>query len=272
MEKEDKGGFVIRSVVFRQKDLSGFGEQIRAASGKENQLLPREDKIRETIVCSKNAYYHSQEDQHSSYFEFLFTQSKFIKKGWWLGQFLLLLGLWALMYLENSEYIKRMAGVMIPLFVIMMVPELWKNRRNQSTEIENAAYFTLRQIYSARLTIFAMVDLVLLSIFMTAVSLMIQLSIWEMLICLVIPFNVTCCICFTILFSRQFSSEYLAVTLSLVWSFLWSRIILCDSIYMAVSWEVWIMLLLFSASYLVFAVWKVLKNSEKDCEVNISWS
>lgn len=266
MDREDKD----RSV--RQKELMKFGEQMRAAARKENQLLPREDKIRETIACSKCAYYRSREDQRSSYFEFLFTQSKFIKKGWWVGQFLLLLGLWAMMCLEQSEYIKRMAGVVIPVFVVMMLPELWKNRRNQSTEIENAAYFTLRQIYSARLTLFAMVDLVLLSVFMTAMALTVQLGIWEMLICLVIPFNVTCCICFTILFSRRFGSEYLAVTLSLVWSFLWSRIVLCDSIYRTVSKEIWIVLLLLSASYLVFAVWKVLKNSQEDCEVNVLWS
>lgn len=233
----------------------------------------REEKIRETCIRAKNAFYKSEQDQRCTYFEFLFTQSKYIKKGWWAGQFLLLAALWALLYLESgSGYVKNLMGVMIPLFVIMMMPELWKNQRCQSTEIENTSYFTLRQVYSARITIFAMVDLVLLSLFVTVISTTVQISIWDVIINLAIPFNVTCCICFTILYSRRFHSEYLAVTLCLAWSFVWWRIILWDDIYTAVSQPVWIGLLMMSTVYLIFSAWKVLKNSQEDCEVNVLWN
>lgn len=253
-------------MVKKRKDHEIYGAE-------ENIPHAREEKIRETCIRAKNAFYQGQQEQRCTYFEFMFTQSKYIKKGWWAGQFALLFVLWIVIYLEgNSRYIKSFMGVLIPVFVIMMMPELWKNRRCQSTEIENAAYFSLRQVYSARMTIFAMVDLVLLSAFLTVMSITVKISVWDMIVNLAIPFNVTCCICFTILFSKRFGSEYLAVALCLVWAFAWWKIILWEGVYTAISQPVWIGLLVMSTVYLVFSVWKVLKNSSEDCEVNVSWS
>lgn len=47
-------------------------------------------------------------------------------------------------YLENADddfYIQRSLGVIASLFVILVIPEFWKNCSNKSMEIEAVSYF-----------------------------------------------------------------------------------------------------------------------------------
>lgn len=59
-------------------------------------------------------------------------------------------------------------GTLAPLFVVLVLPELWKNRSSGALEIECTAYYSLRQIYAARMVLFGLVDLALLTLFFSA--------------------------------------------------------------------------------------------------------
>mgnify|MGYP006990195710 CR=1 FL=1 len=49
---------------------------------------------------------------------------------------------------------QRILGVVASLFIILIIPELWKNQTYQSMEIEATSYYSLRQIYAARMSLF----------------------------------------------------------------------------------------------------------------------
>ena len=108
------------------------------------QVKTQEEKIQETIRKSKNAFFMAEQERTLSYHEFLWTQLCVIQKRWWVLQFMLLVALWiALSSIHDEIYMIRSMGVAAVLFVILIIPELWKNRSCECMEIEAASYFSL---------------------------------------------------------------------------------------------------------------------------------
>lgn len=236
-------------------------------------ITPQENKVEQTVVQSKKVFYEKSQERKSSYFEFLYQQAGYIQKRWWIFQMCILLVLWWVIHsAESNFYVERSMGVLAAVFVIMVIPELWKNRRFSSMEIEGAAFFSLQQIYTARMFLFAIVDVLLLSVFWGIVSFTVEMKVSEMLLQFFLPMVVTCCICFRTLCSRHWSSEYCAVALSILWVAVWALIILKDSIYTAISVPAWIGISCFAVIYLAYAVGRVLKSCGDYWEVNISWN
>ena len=121
------------------------------------QVKTQEEKIQETIRKSKNAFFMAEQERTLSYHEFLWTQLCVIQKRWWVLQFMLLVALWiALSSIHDEIYMKRSMGVAAVLFVILIIPELWKNRSCECMEIEAASYYSLKQVYAARMLYLAL--------------------------------------------------------------------------------------------------------------------
>ena len=199
-----------------------------------------EEKVMETIVASKIAFLSGEAERMVSPSEFLFLQSSLIQKRWWFLQGLLLAFVCLfLCHMETDYLIRRCLGLAGPLFVILILPELWKNRNFDAMEVECTTYYTIRAIYAARLALFAGVDLLLLSAFFAAASMAAKLTLWEILIQFLLPFNVTCCICFRMLYSRRIRSEAFAMLLCILWTGVWAMLILNDRIYPVISTPVW---------------------------------
>lgn len=184
-----------------------------------------------------------QDDRRASYFEFLYEQFKFIRKRWWALQGGSLLLLWMLLadYGEGANA-ERVLGA---LSVI-------------------SSYYSLRQICSARILMFAAVDLTMITIFFAVSFSTLQISAYRIAIDFLVPFNISCCICFRLLYSKWQELEYIAVFLSTTCIFAWSMIVSTDFIYERISMTVWIGLLLLSFIYLIYCIWK----SQCNCEIN----
>lgn len=174
--------------------------------------------------------------------------------------------------LNRLHYVERGMGIFAPVFVILLIPEFWKNRSSDSEEVEGAAFYSLRQIYSARMLLFGMADFFLLSLFCGAVSATVQLTAEEMLIQFFLPLNVTCCICFSVLCCRRYGSEYMAVALSLLWIAVWILIVLNEAVYTIVARPVWWFMLLVSFSYMAGMIFCFLRGFGKDLEGKVSWN
>lgn len=242
---------------------------------KEHENLPdmQEEKLLQTISASKQALYESIHVGIVSYFEFIFMQARFIKKRWWLFQTVVLALLWSKLFVtQNHDTIYRDAGIIIPAFVILIIPELWKNVRTKSCEIENAAVYTLRQIYAARLLLFGIVDLLLFSVFFAITAITMQITFYDMILQCILPFNLTCCICFGILCSKRFYSEYIAISFCMIGSVIWHQIVMNEKLYASVSEAVWLAGLCLSGIFLVFLINRLLKTCTEYCEVNIAWN
>ena len=98
-----------------------------------------ESRLQKTIAVSKTAFLAGESEQTMSHAEFLYQQSRYIKKHWWLIQAALLLALCLLLHqTEGALHIRRSLGVAAPLFVILilrsfgktaaMMPWRWKAR------------------------------------------------------------------------------------------------------------------------------------------------
>ena len=200
-----------------------------------------EEKVMKTIAVSKAAFLSAEADRNLSHLEFLSAQSRLIKKRWWLLQGLLLALVCLFLQQTEADFLTRRAlGLAGPLFVILILPELWKNRNFDAMEVECTTYYTIRSIYAARLTLFAVVDLILLSAFFAVASMVARISLWEMLIQFVLPFNVTCCICFRTLYAKRIRSEALAMLLCILWTGIWAILIMSNAVYAVISVPMWI--------------------------------
>lgn len=232
-----------------------------------------ESKFQKTIEISKKAFLTAEAEHTVSPAEFLYQQSQYIKKHWWVLQALLLGALCLFLHFSESDiYIRRSMGVAAPLFVILLLPELWKNRNCDAMEVEGTTFYTIRQVYAARMTLFAGVDLVLLTLFFLGASFVTRLTLWEMMIQFVLPFNVSCCIAFRSLYARRIGSETFSVLLCSIWTGLWVLVVLKDDIYSAVSIPIWTILLAASFAYLGYSIYQGQKTIYRTWEAKPSWN
>lgn len=229
--------------------------------------------LQETIRLSKAAFYEMESRGQLSSAEFLYQQSQYIRKRWWILQGGLLMLLWILLAVsESGVVVQKSMGVAAPLFAVLLLPELWKNRNADAMEIEGTAYYSLRQVYAARMFLCALVDFLLLCFFLAAVILTGKMLMEEIIIQFFLPYTVTCCICFRTLYSRRAVSEALAVLLCAVWCVLWIQIGLSEKIYEAISPLVWFLVIAAAVFYIGYCIYRGQKTLTFNGEVRTVWN
>lgn len=234
------------------------------------QARLQEEKIQETIIRSKNAFFMAEQEKTLSYHEFLWIQLKVIQKRWWIFQFLVLVALGvALTSIQDEIYITRSMGVAASLFVILIIPELWKNRSCECMEIEASSYYSLKQVYAARMLLFGIIDIFFITLFLGTVSVGLHFELLELIVQFLFPLCVTACICFGILCSKYFFSETTAIILCIIWSAVWLFIVLNESLYEIITVPIWLALLGLAVFFLAFTVCRILKSCNKYLEVSL---
>lgn len=237
------------------------------------KIKPRNEHMKIVSAAVKDAFYSGACKEKASYFDFLYSQSLCIGRRWWLLQFALLAALYIFMSVSESSFeMRRIMGVAAPFFVIMIIPEMWKNRYSVSMEIEGAAYYSLRDIYAARMLLFAFADGLLLAVFSAAAVAVCDVSIYHIIVEFFLPMMVTCCICFRTLYSRFNASEYLALFFSVLWTGIWVAVIIDGDVYEMISAPVWICLCIIAVLYLVYVIGKVVKRCDSYWEVDVNWN
>lgn len=226
--------------------------------------------LRQVIRKSKDAFYEGEKEDILTGPEFLYQQAGYIRKRWWVIQGILLTVLWFLLKYAavGGYYAQRCMGIGAPLFVILLVPELWKNRAANAMEVEGTTYFSLRQIYSARLLMFAMVDLLMLSFFSMAAVGSGRVALQEMALQFLLPLVVTCCVCFRTLYSKREVSEGFSIFLCIVWSVLWLQFVVNRNLYEAVAVPVWYGVLAVSFGYLLYCIYRGQKAWKEMWEIS----
>ncbi len=170
---------------------------------------------------------------------------------------------------EHDEiYIKRSMGVVAALFVILIIPELWKNRSCECMEIEAASYYSLKQVYAARMLLFGVTDIFLITLFLGAASAGLHYELSELVVQFLFPLCVTACICFGILCSKYSFSETVAIVLCVIWSAAWLLVVLNENVYTMVTVPVWLVLLGVTILFLAFTIYRILKNCNQYLEVS----
>lgn len=237
--------------------------------GRQTRPEPREANIRETIRISKEIFYTKEQERLLGRREFLWIQFRLIKKRWWLFQMLLLIcaGI-ALPASQGDFYIKRSMGIVGALFVVLVIPEIWKNRSNRCMEVEQAAYYSLNQIYAARIFLFGIADVFMLTVFCSVLYGSLQFTFEELLIQFLFPAAVTACICFGSLCSSRSFSETVSAAFCVIWSAAWWMITVNQKIYTAVILPVWIALFCAAVMFLGVFIYRSVNNCSKFWEAD----
>jgi hypothetical protein len=247
--------------------------KIQTHLGAKGTVSYDREKLQETIKAAKRAFLENEAESSLSRLEFLCRQSRYIRKHWWVLQGCILILLWLLLNLSGSSiFFQKCMGAFAPLFAVLVLPELWKNRNANAMEIECTACFSLRQIYGARIFLFALVDLLLLGSFALAAILAGKLSAEELIIQFFLPYLVTCCICFRTLYSPRITSEALAILLCVAFSFLWIQFVLTENIYSIISLPLWLTMTAIAACYLGYCIGNGQKNCVTIWEVKAQWN
>ena len=237
-------------------------ERLRMYAEQQKDTYVDDEKLQETVRKSKEAYWCRESEIGVSWLEFLYQQASCIQKCWWYAQGGVLLILWIVMSIsESSFYTRRCIGILIPSFVILILPEFWKNKSNGAMEVEGTVYFSLNKIYAARTMLFAMVDVCLLSIFLIISSFTLQITLIDILKQFILPLNVTCCICFRSLCSKRTNQISFPLFYCLIWITVWTFVVLRTGVYENISVSVWCVMLGVSAVYLCYCIWRVCKSS-----------
>lgn len=153
---------------------------------------------------------------------------------------------------HDELYLKRSMGVVAALFVILIIPELWKNRSCECMEIEAVSYYSLKQVYAARMLLFGVTDMFFITLFLGAASAGLHYAVSELVVQFLFPLCITACICFGILCSKHSFSETVAITLCVIWSAVWLFIVLNENLYVMVTVPIWSALLSAAILFLGF--------------------
>lgn len=246
-----------------EKILNDYKEAMKTVPGEQN--------IRETVKKSISAYYSAEQECPLTYAEFLWAQLRLMRKRWWFFQTLLLSVLWAVLpSVQSQQRMQRIFGIIASLFIILIIPELWKSQTYHSMEIEAASYYSLRQIYAARILLFGTVDAVLIILFCGLTTITINILLSQLLIQFIFPMVVTATICFGILCSKYPFSETTAVMMCIVWSALWLLIVLNENIYAAITFPLWLTFIGIALVFLTFTIYRTLHYCRDYLEVNLN--
>lgn len=231
----------------------------------EAKVIPREEKILETIQKSKEIMMEVQSEHTMSYGEFLFSQFRLIRKRWWMLQAALLIMTFFLMnYLDDSEYLMRTLGTSSVLFIVMIIPEFWRNKESDSLQIEAACLYSLRQIYSARVFLIGVADVFMITLFMFVCCVGMRMQFMDILVQFLFPMVVAAGICFAMLNSSALN-EAASMLGCFLWSVIWWMVTMNDFIYAKITFPVWSILFGLASCFLIGAVYKAIHDCNRLC-------
>lgn len=234
------------------------------------RVVAAETDLQDVITNVKRSYVQRESERMLSYGEFVATQILMIRKRWWCLQMLLLLLTWQfLTYEYEGFYLRRGMGILAAMFVIIIVPELWKNLMNKCVEVEIASFYSLHRIYAARILIIGSVDVLLLTLFGCGAHYRLGITLTDIIINFLLPMTVTACICFAVL-DRLNKNMGATLALSIIWCAAWWRIASNDRLYLAAAEPIWLAVFFLACMMLAWHIRHLLNNCDKCMEVRYS--
>lgn len=237
----------------------------------QRAVVAKEEKILETTRKSKEIFLLCEQEHSIHYFEFLIAQFRLIRKRWWVLQtFMLALVSIILPDMQDKVSVLRILGVIGVLFVVLIIPEFWKNKSYDCMQIEGTCLYSLRQIYTARMLWFGMIDMFILTCFCMTIRGKLGLATVELLVQFLFPMLVAACICFGTLCSNTLANAGTTILFCLLWNVVWCFIILNETVYKVITFPIWCALFVLFVVFLAGAVYKTIHDCNKYWEVDFS--
>ena len=204
-----------------------------------------ETRIEDTVQKSIRTFYRSEKRREPSYLYFLYVQLVFT------GRIL------------SDESAQKALGVLASLFVILIIPSFFREESQQMSELESTLFFSLREVYAARMVLFGLFDSIILAVFCVVLRQRLHLDLYQMVSRFFIPLVISSVICFLVLGSRWIRNPYLAGSLCVLFCGVWWFITANDRIYASIARPVWILILAAGILFLVICICSLLKRADR---------
>lgn len=228
------------------------------------------EDIRRVAELSRETFLKQESNETLLYHQFLFSQFLMIKKHWWGIQILILCAVWYALATETEKmFLRRDVSILSVLFIVAIMPELWKNLSNRCMEIEMSAYYSLHHIYATRLLLFGLVDVVGISVFATGIHSVFCITITEIFLQMLIPMTVTAGICFFAMDKKRYGIRVSLGCCAGLCAFWWW---LCgnENLYSTIAPAAWISIFFVSCVFLLYTVVRLLKHCNEYPEVGFN--
>ncbi len=223
-----------------------------------------ETRIEDTVQKSIRTFYRSEKRREPSYLYFLYVQLCYTKKRWWILQAALLAGFLVFTgRILSDESAQKALGVLASLFVILIIPSFFREESQQMSELESTLFFSLREVYAARMVLFGLFDSIILAVFCVVLRQRLHLDLYQMVSRFFIPLVISSVICFLVLGSRWIRNPYLAGSLCVLFCSVWWFITANDRIYASIARPVWILILAAGILFLVICICSLLKRADR---------
>lgn len=187
--------------------------------------------LNQLIDQCKSVFILEESRRVLAFTDLVLSQIQQMPKIWWFLQLALVVLGWRWIAWETDVLtLRRGLAILAALFVILVVPGLFANRRVNAIEIELTTLYNLRAIYAIRLVIYGAVDTVLITAFTLAAVLDQGMGMGDVIAQFILPVVITASICLVVL-SRPSLRESVAIIWSMVGAGLWAVMVSNQTVY-----------------------------------------
>lgn len=216
-------------------------------------------KINEIVHLSIDKFYHTEKQNLLSKHAFFYSQLKLLKKRWLFLQTILLFLLFIfIQYSPDMSYYSSSLGIVSCLLIIFLMPELWRDKNTDKSELVNTCFYSLEHLYAVKIIIFGIYDLMILTIFFIIATFTAKITFYMIVVHFLLPLVITACICFYFLTKNDSYNYLTTLCLCIFTSFMWYMLTSIEIVYTKVSIVIWVLLLMIAVLFLLHEIKKII--------------
>lgn len=237
------------------------------------EVTCNERKIQDTILLAQTWIKQDTSLQRPSMGVFIAHQLKFISLSTWILQALILCSMLlfiTLLSLTNDyEYAKvmRLCAMFPALLSALSMYEISKSAIFSMSELETSTYYSLSHIMIARFLILGCCDLFILSCTIALTTTYLSSSILDVLLYILVPFNICCGCSLTLLkLSKSSSTVYSCILFPMIFGVCNTLFQITLPMYSVFQINLWVFLFIISSLYLILELYLCIYDChKKDC-------
>lgn len=239
-------------------------EELLREAFKKQIFEPPRGAADKAVQTAKEVFLISEKKKKLSFAGFVMMQIQIMQKRWWMlqGVLLLLAGEW-IRVSGDVSYVHRGFSIVAALFVIFIVPELWKNKENRSVEVEEASFFDLRRVYAAKLIAFGSVDTFFLTVFCIMTVRIHDVVFSDLLKQFIFPVMIAAAICLMAFSHTGIFNEVTIMLICLGANIIWMLVAVNETVYSHITPLIWAGLFGICICLIVYCLCKTLCNKGK---------
>ena len=229
------------------------------------------NQLQKTVFLAEKTYRERLLSKRIGFWKFIAMQVRFIGRWVWLAQAAFLLLFLFLFNRSRVGTVNMQSAFLLlssfaPLVAFVGFPEIVKSYAHNVEGIEACTRFSMRKLMGARMLILGLADLCSLTIILAVSAAGSTALISRMILYLFVPFNLTCCVCLTILdHVKNRYGGYCCGAVCALCSAAVCRLSLVRNCYEAAATGVWTILFCISILYLAIEIVRVLQSFSRVC-------